>query len=202
MGKPNNSKRRVKKQFIGRHLMIKGEHADKLLRGIKETTIRLGVVKPKYDEVIIHGYGRPLAKAKIVSVRVKKVKELTIDDARRDGFKSVEELLDALESAYGKIREDDPVTIITLKVIKRLDNLESSHPYLGLDPVDIARLALRYIPNELAKEEAEIMKTLTATNSIRRTAIRLYGDLEKRWMIRRVLKRALRLLIEKGIINP
>jgi len=182
--------------------MIKGEHADKLLKGIKETTIRLGVVKPKYDEVIIHGYGRPLAKAKIVSVEVKRVRDLTINDAKRDGFNSLKELLDALREAYGEIHEDDPVTIITLRVTKRLDELEPAHPYLGLDPVDIARLALRYLPSEFSKEEIEVMRVLTATNSVRKAAVRLYGGIGERWRIRRILKRALRLLVKRGIINP
>ncbi len=181
--------------------MIKGEHADKLLSGDKKTTIRLGIVKPRYEEVIIHGHGRPLAKARIVSVEVKKVKDLTIEDAKRDGFNSVEELLDALRKAYGVVKKNDLVTIITLDIVKRLDKLERTHPYMGLEPVDIARLALRYLQDDLRDEEKRIMEALTRTGSIRSASITLYGSLESRWRIRRALKRVLKLLIQKRIIN-
>ena len=48
--------------------MLKGEYIEKVLNGEKKATIRKGVYKPKYDEVIIHAGGRPIAKAKITRV--------------------------------------------------------------------------------------------------------------------------------------
>ncbi len=181
--------------------MIKGVWADKLLSGEKTTTIRLGIVRPRYDEVIIHGHGRPLAKARITRVTVKKVAELTDEDARRDGFPRREDLLDALRRVYGEFSPDDPVTIIELQVTKRLDELDSEDPYMGLEPADIARLALRYLRGDLSDEEVRVLEDLTRTNSIRETAIRLYGGIHRRWRVRRALRKALRLLLARGLIG-
>ncbi|GBF09622.1 conserved hypothetical protein [Aeropyrum pernix] len=182
--------------------MIKGVYADKLLEGRKTTTIRLGIVKPRYREVIIHGHGRPLAKAEIVDVQVKKVSELTLEDARRDGFRSVRELIESLERVYGyKLDPEDPVTIIHLRVKQRFDNLDLSDPYLGLEPADIARLGLRYLGDYLSDEEKRVLEDLTRTNSIRSTAVRLYGSIERRGRVRRVLRRVLQELLRRGLIK-
>lgn len=188
-------------QYLGRHIMIRGEYADKLLSGAKTTTIRLGVVKPKYMEVVVHGRGRPLAKARITSVEYKRVSELTEEDARRDGFSSLRELLEALRSVYGNVKPDDHVTIIGLRVTQRLDMLPAEDPYLGLEPADIARLALRYLRGDLGEEALRILEDLTRTNSIRLTAQRLYGSIEKRWIVRKALRTALRLLRSRGLIG-
>lgn len=188
-------------QYLGRHIMIKGVFADKLLEGSKSTTIRLGIVKPRYREVIIHGHGRPLAKAEITEVTVKRVSELTEEDARRDGFSSLDDLLEALRSVYGDLGPDDYVTIIGLRVRQRLDDLEGEDPYLGLEPADIARLALRYLRGELSGEEVMVLEDLTRTNSIRMTAVRLYGSIERRYRVRRALRRSLELLLERGLVR-
>lgn len=194
-------KGRGRRQFIGRHLMLKGEYADKLLSGEKKTTIRLGIVRPKYEEVIVHGHGRPLAKVRIKSVTVKKAGELTDEDARRDGFRSREELLEALRRVYGDFTPDTPVTIMELEVVQRLDELDTEDPYMGLEPADIARLALRYLRGELGEEEVRVLEDLTRTNSIRETAIRLYGGIHRRYRVRRALRRALRMLLERRLIG-
>ncbi|BAN89558.1 ASCH domain-containing protein [Aeropyrum camini] len=197
-----NSGRRGRVQYLGRHIMIKGVYADKLLEGTKTTTIRLGIVKPRYREVIIHGHGRPLAKAEIVDVQVKKVAELTLSDARRDGFNRVEDLIKSLEKMYGQgLEPDTPVTIIHLRVKQRFDELDLRDPYLGLEPADIARLGLRYLGDSLDEDERRVLEDLTRTNSIRSTAVRLFGSVERRGKVRRVLRRVLRELVRRGLIR-
>ncbi len=191
----------MKPKYLGRHLMVKGEYVDKILKGIKRATIRLGIVKPRYNEIIIHGGGRPVAKVRITKVRYKKLNELTDEDAKMDGFNSLEELLHHLRKAYGKISSNDVVTIIEFEVLKKLNEIEATHPYMGLEPADVARIALRYLKEELSEDEIKILLDLTRTNSIRKTAINFYGTIEKRYLIRRVLKKALKLLIGKGIIG-
>ena len=188
-------------KFIGRHLMLRGAYADKLLSGEKATTVRLGIFKPKYDEVIVHGHGRPLAKARITRVEYKLVRELTEEDARRDGFSSLEEMLDALKKVYGDISPDDKVTILHLEVVQRLDDLPVEDPYMGLEPADIARLGLRYLRGDLSDEEVRVLEDLTRTNSIRSTAVRLYGSLGRRWRVRKVLRRVLRLLRARRLLG-
>jgi len=190
------------KRFLGRHLMVKGEYVDKILSGQKRATIRLGHVRLKYNELIVHGGGRPVAKVRVERIHYKRVSELTEEDAQKDGFASVNELINALEKAYGtKLRPDDIVTIIEFSVIQDLSRLEPQDPYLGLQPADVARLALRYIADRLSDDERKILRDLTMTNSIRATAYRLFGDISKRWRVRRILRKALRELVAGGYIK-
>ncbi len=195
----NNAGRRV--QYLGRHLMVKGEYVEPLLSGRKRATIRAGVVKPRYSEVIIHGGGRPVAKAVIEGVEVKKLRELSDSDARLDGFSSREELVDALKRTYPGLGDDDPVTILKLRVVKRLDEDAGEDPYMGLDPGDIARIALRYLEG-LNEDERRILRLLTQTNSIRETSLILYKDLNQRWRVRKVLRRVLSELRRRGLLGP
>lgn len=191
----------VKARFLGRHIMVKGRYINDILEGRKSATIRKGIVKPKYREAIIHGGGRPIAKISIERVYHKKVKELTDQDAIKDGFRSCRELLEELKRVYPDITEDDWVTIIEFKVVQRLDHLEPEDPYMGLKPIDIARIALRYLSEELNEYERKILLDLTRTGSIRATAIKLFGGLGKRYIIRRILKKALNRLVEKNILG-
>ena len=189
------------RRFIGRHLMLKKEYGEKLLRGEKRATIRLGMVVPKYGELIVHSGGRPIAKVRVVEVYYKKVRELDDNDAVLDGFGSREELIMALKRAYPDIRPEDTVTIMRLELVQRLDELETEDPYMGLEPADIARIALRYLSGELGREEERILRSLTSTNSIRETARRLYGNPTNRARVRRTLRRVLRALVERGLIG-
>jgi len=193
-------KERVRVRFIGRHLMVKGKYVEKILSGEKKATIRLGIVKPKYDEVFIHGGGRPVALAKIVKVSHKRVKDLTDNDALKDGFSSKRELLKELKKNYDELNPNDYVTIIEFEVIKKLSELDYKDPWLGLKPAEIARIGLRYC-TDLNDEERRILEDLTRTESLRKTAIRLYGNISKRWIIRKVLRRVLKKLIEKGVLG-
>ncbi len=188
--------------YLRRHIMVKGRFVDLILKGKKTTTIRLGRVVPRYDEIIIHGGGRPIAKAKIKNVIVKKVRELTEEDARKDGYESIEELLRDLENVYGRpISGDDIVTIIEFEVIQVFMDLNPEDVYLGLNPVDIARIARRYLRRELSEKELKIIDAVIKFKSIRTAAIKLFGTLNKRWIIRKTLRKALRRLVEKGILK-
>ncbi len=190
----------MSKKFLGRHIMLKGEYVEKLLKGEKKSTIRKGYVIPKYKEMIVHGGGRPVAIIKITNVTRKRVRELTDEDAKKDGLENKEKLIEELKKAYDDLSEDDLVTIIEFELVKRLDHLEPQDPWMGLKPVEIARLALRYLDN-LNDDERKILMTMTRAGSIREAAIRLYGTIEARWRVRRVLKKALRELIERGILG-
>lgn len=61
-------------KYIGRSLMIRGKYAKKILEDLKKTTIRLGIIRPKYNEVIIHSGGKPICKAEIIRVDYKKLR--------------------------------------------------------------------------------------------------------------------------------
>ncbi|MEZ0394626.1 MAG: ASCH domain-containing protein [Desulfurococcaceae archaeon] len=188
-------------RFIGRHLMLKGKYGEAVLRGEKVTTIRRGVVKPKYEEIILHWGGRPAAIARITAVRYKKLFELSDEDARKDGFNSREELIREIKSVYRGVRPDEVFTIIEFQVLKRLDELDLGEPYGGLRPQDLARIVLRCCREKLSDEEAKVLLELTRTGSIRATAIKLYGNPSKRQVIRRILKKWYEQLIKMGIIG-
>ncbi len=193
-------KRKVKVRFIGRHLMVKGKYIEKILNGKKKATIRLGIVKPKYEEVFIHGGGRVVALARIVKVYYKKVKDLTDNDAFKDGFSSRKELLKELKKNYGELNPNDYVTIIEFEVTKKLSELDYKDSWLGLKPAEIARIGLRYC-TDLTDEEKRVLEDLTRTESLRKTAIKFYGSISKRWIIRKILRRVLKKLIEKGVLG-
>ena len=187
--------------YLRRHIMMRGEYARLLLSGKKRATIRLGKVIPKYNEVIIHSWGRPIAKAKITKVTYKRVRELTDEDAKKDGFNNREELMEELRRVYGNVKSNDLVTIIELEIIQRFDELIPEDPYLGLKPADIGRLALRYLRNELSSDELKILEELGKGKSIRQVAKELTGSPLNRGRVRGVLRRALSLLVRKGIIR-
>jgi len=181
--------------------MLKGAYIEKMLTGEKRATIRKGVVKPKYSEITIHAGGKPVAKAKITRIYFKKLRELSEYEAKLEGYTSREELIDELRRVYKGIRDDDYVTIIEFEVTQRLDMLPLEDPYHGLKPVDVARIALRYLKDELSDFEVKILVDLTRTGSIRKTTLRVLGDLNKRNVVRRTIKKALKTLIKKGILK-
>ncbi|MEM4717812.1 MAG: ASCH domain-containing protein [Desulfurococcaceae archaeon] len=188
-------------KFLGRHVMLKGIYIEKLLSGQKKATIRKGIYRPKYEEIIIHAGGRPVAKARITRVYYKKLRELCEYEAKIEGYDNVDDLIRELREVYGSIRDDDHLTIIEFEIIQRLDNLPSKDPYHGLTPSDVARIALRYLSSELSNIDKKILIDLTRTNSIRKTAVNLFNNLNKRTLVRRTLRKALRLLREKNLIQ-
>lgn len=181
--------------------MLKGAYIEKVLSNEKKATIRKGIYKPKYSEVIIHAGGRPIAKARITRVYYKKLKEIGDYEAKLEGLNSASELLKELRKVYGDVKENDYFTVIEFKVLQRLDNLPTEDPYYGLTPSDIARIALRYLSEELNEIEKKVLMDLTRTNSIRRTAVNIFKDLSKRAFIRRIIRKTLRILLEKNLIH-
>jgi len=182
--------------------MVKGKFAKLILEGKKVTTIRLGRVVPKAKEVIIHSEGKPIAEAVIKNVIYKKVKELTDEDAKRDGYSSLDELIKDLKDMYKvDIKPDDEVTIIEFSVTRKFNNLDITDIYLGFSPLTIALLANRYLRNNLNEEEKKVVESILRYKSIRITTIKLYGSLDKRWITRKILRKLLVKLIDKGVIN-
>ena len=56
-------------------------------------------------------------KVRVTDVKTKRLNELTETDARRDGFESIQDLIEGLKEFYPNITLQDPVTIIGFKVI-------------------------------------------------------------------------------------
>lgn len=192
---------RPKEKILGKYLMIKGKYLTDLLKGNKTTTIRLGIVVPKFKEIIIHSKGIPIAYAEIVGIKHKKISELSDREVKEDGFKNKEELIRELESIYGhKIRRNEWVTIIKLRIKERIKDLPPWYKS-NYDPVLIARKALEHINDLcLSKEEVKILETIIKTGSIRKAAFELFGSVYKRKIIRGIIRKVFERLRERGII--
>ncbi|WP_457615339.1 ASCH domain-containing protein [Methanopyrus sp.] len=187
---------------ISKHLEISGEYRDKLLRGEKRATIRVGRVPGARPGkvVYIHCGGYVYGKVRITDVRTKRVKDLTDEDAKLDGFENREELMKALRDHYPNLRDDDIVTIIEFEWVERFDEpILSEHlPYDGYDPIEIAKRALEEdIP--LSPRDRELLELLVECGSIRKAAKAL-GGLGKRDVIRRAVRKAFRLLKSRGAL--
>jgi len=200
LGKPKATKARV--SFLGRHMMMKKEYAELVLAGAKTATIRLGVVRPKRRRVLLHSGGKVLAELEITGVEVKRVRDLTDEDAKQDGFQDTRQLIEHLEGIYGRrLGEDEKVTVIRFRIARRIEGSEAEEgsKYLGLKPVDVASIALRYRV-KLNPKDMVMIKKVAEAGSIRKAANALFGDPTRRKAIRAALDKALRKLIEAGVI--
>jgi len=191
----------VRKKFIGRHLMLRKEFSNAVLNRSKKSTIRLGIIKPRYDQVIVHSGGKAIAIVKITDVIHKRLSELSPKEVREDGFDNVNELISTLKKLYPdeRINFDSMVTIIRFNPVKKLDSVDREQDE-NIDPGILAGIALRYLKNEIDEKERRILLELTRTNSIRKTAYNLYGDPLNRKEIRLVLRNAYRKLKNRGIL--
>ncbi|MCD6323656.1 MAG: ASCH domain-containing protein [Desulfurococcales archaeon] len=99
-------------------LFFKKEFAVGIASGSKTSTIRLSSNLRAGDEVELIAGGIRLGMARIESVEVKKVRELTDDDARRDGFSSRDELVETLKRLYRSkgLNEGTEVKLIRFKL--------------------------------------------------------------------------------------
>jgi hypothetical protein len=190
----------VRIRFIGRHLMIKKEFANAILAGEKRSTIRLGILKPKYKELIIHSGGRPIAVVEVEDIVYKKLRDLTADEIKSDGFNDLDSLVKTLRKLYPKeqVDLDSTVTIIRFRLKSIIDPSKDSSS--ELPPALLARIGLRYLNKELEERELAILRVLTRTNSIRKAAAELTGDPLDRREIRKVLRKVHEKLKSRGLI--
>ena len=95
------------------------EYVRPIIRGEKVTTIRKGIKSYPVGRIVdLTVNYTPFARAKVEKVVVKRVGELTDEDAKRDGFESREELIRALRRIYGDIKDNDFVTIVHFKIVE------------------------------------------------------------------------------------
>jgi hypothetical protein len=175
--------------------MLSQRYLKALFEGSKRSTIRPGVLRVA-DRVYIHSRGKIVAVAEVAEVVYKRVSELTEKDALLDGFNSREELVAYLKKRYPGLRDDAMVTIIKFGKVSRLEMPEDAH-YGGLTPVEIATLALNKL--KLSQREQKVLKAVVETGSIRKAAVKLYGTVEKRGAIRKVLRKVASLLMDGSL---
>jgi len=176
--------------------MMDEEYVEALLSGVKKGTIRLGVVKPD-KELLIHSRGRIVARAIVESVEYRRVSELTDEDARLDGFPNRDALVRALKRLYPGLKPSDIVTVIRFSRVEPMD--EPEYNYGGVSTREIAEKALRHL--QLSPEERRVLELIARMGSLRKVALKLYGTLEARRRLRKILRKAYEELKRRKLIQ-
>ena len=102
--------------------------AREVAEGKKSTTIRVdrdALEFPASDVLPLFSVGAgaglsPAGSVRVSKVVYKRIRDLTETDARRDGFASRSALVDALTGFYGKLRDDEPVSIYDIAATRPL----------------------------------------------------------------------------------
>ncbi|QOJ79505.1 ASCH domain-containing protein [Infirmifilum lucidum] len=161
---------------LGRVLSFRLSYLERLFSGEKSTTIRRGIVQPLRSEVYLESNGKIYGEARVKSLRFTRVADLTDEDAKKDGFNSRKDLLDALREIYPDIKDEDWVTIISLDNITRYsspvktEGLKSSS---NIDTSLVARLSLAHGLPE-SQEHRAILARLALGYSLEEVA-RIHG---------------------------
>ncbi len=109
--------------MVKKKLIFKQMYGPDILEGKKTSTIRLYSPVKKGDVVEIRAGKVRIGTAVIEDVEVKEVRELTDEDASRDGFNSREELIKALRKIYGKrISNTTEVKLIKFRLLGSENN--------------------------------------------------------------------------------
>ncbi len=102
-----------------RYLNFSEDFMEKIKRGEKKATLRLGVKDYKVGErVIIKCGNKELGMAEIKEVNIKKFRELEDKDVLMDGYISKDALRKDLERFYAKISDEDIFTQIIFDMIE------------------------------------------------------------------------------------
>ena len=187
-----------------KHLTFDGEFKEALLSGRKTKTLRR--FKPKVqpgDIVFVHSGGYVLGKARIKDVRPIRLSEIDDELAKQEGFESKEELLRKLKEIYPDLSENDVLWLIDFEFVEKFKEpiFSEAFTYLGVHPLEIARLAVRDPELELSETDRILLELLLKVGSIRKAA-EMLGSLNKRKLFRRALRRAFEQLLEQGKIEP
>ncbi len=111
-----------------KRITFKAAYATDILEGRKESTVRLNTSLKEGDVVEIIAGMVKIGTARVESVEEKTISQLTDEDAKRDGFETREELLQALKKIYGKkIADETKVKVIHFKLLGRDSDYSSSN---------------------------------------------------------------------------
>ena len=140
--------------------------------------------------------------AVVKSVRRKRVKDLSDDDALRDGFSNRGELIRALRKHYPWLNENSVVYLVEFEWLRRFDSPISDNDFswrFRESPKEVAALALENL-EDLEEYEREILRLVVEEGSIRRAAIKM-GGLKNRVFVRGVLRKAALKLEQMGLVS-
>lgn len=106
---------------LGLTLSFKEKYLGRVLSGEKRVTIRLGVLRPRFQLVYIACCGMLYGEAVITKVEYVKLRDLSRDVLEEEGFKDLEEALAELRAIYPGIDLDDVVSIIRFSLVRRYE---------------------------------------------------------------------------------
>ncbi|WP_461865382.1 ASCH domain-containing protein [Thermococcus sp.] len=185
-----------------KNLKFNGRYKELILNGKKRATIRVRKVNlTPGDEILLHSGGYVLGRALIKKVEEKSLSELTDEDAQKDGFKTRNELINALKKHYKNINPDTKVTVVEFELKERFDRqiLSADFPYEGNSPIEIAEMAMKHL--DLSERDKKLIELFLKAGSLRKASYKL-GGLNKRYMIREALRRAYEELKARGFMKP
>lgn len=175
-------------------LRITGKFKEKIVKGEKRITIRIpGKGRFKEGETIRIDCGdKILGKAVIKKIYRKKIKEISEEEIRKDGLKDRNQLIRVLRKLYRKkINPDTEVEIIEFEIKEILEEDFYNFYYKGYDILEIARKGLEF---DIDEREKEILRDLLKEKSIRKVALKRFGSLNKRWIVRKILRKIVKKL--------
>ena len=179
-------------------IRFKRKYLDLIADGIKSTTIRRGRRKIFSKYMRIFGGNSLFAEAEVRKISYKRVYQLSLNDAIKDGFLSIDELLEELKEIYPSLSSSDWITIIEFKILNLFcRNISVEVKYKDLSSKDIALLALKY--DLVRGRGAEILRLVIEKGGIWQATVST-GRASSRFLIRKVVLDALHKLKENNII--
>ena len=92
-----------------------------ILTGKKTASIRSNVRGLQVDSIIpFTANGRRFAMAKVREIRPVRFRELSLEDAKRDGFETLQELREGLSQFYKKLEPNSRLFAVRFQVVERL----------------------------------------------------------------------------------
>ncbi len=186
-----------------KHLQFEGKYAEMLKAGKKRLTIRIQKPRVKEGDVVIfHAGGKALGKYKIKKIYTKKLHQITDEEAKLDGFSSREALIRAIKEHYPWIKDNKEVVLIEFEPVEIFEKEISSEDLawkgMKIDVVELAKLALEY-DEALTDKQKAYLKLIIECGSLRKAAMKL-GGLQKRGVLRKILRKSLERLKRKGVL--
>jgi len=102
-------------------LRLHPEFLPALIEGRKTTTVRAGWRDLPPGPGVVEA-GRQSIEVLVTGVRHCRYADLTLEDARRDGFESLEQLRSALRRFYPKLSDSSAVSVIGLKLLPQREH--------------------------------------------------------------------------------
>ncbi|MDI9646295.1 MAG: ASCH domain-containing protein [Archaeoglobales archaeon] len=93
-----------------------------ILSNKKKTTLRKGIKSYPVGQLVelTVENSKSFAVARIKKVVVKRLKEISDEDAKLDGFESKEDLVRTLRRIYGDVKDTEFFTVVHFEVVKEL----------------------------------------------------------------------------------